>query len=198
MGMASLFPMDELSVMGIAEVLPKYPELRRRLHEAAADCIAFQPDALITIDSPDFSLRLARLVKASGEMRTIHYVAPSVWAWRPGRAAKMAQHVDHVLALLPFEPPLMQAAGMTCDFVGHPVVAEPVATEVEARAFRDEFDEAQELLTDQNEAMGAERPRRPQRSSPPQVRPPFPRTRRVPSHSSRGLSEGTSDTPGSR
>ncbi|MCG6882571.1 MAG: lipid-A-disaccharide synthase [Silicimonas sp.] len=137
-GMASLFPMDELSVMGIAEVLPKYPELRRRLHETARDCIAFQPDALITIDSPDFSLRLAKLVKAAGDTRTIHYVAPSVWAWRPGRAAKMAQHIDHVLALLPFEPPLMAAAGMTCDFVGHPVVAETVATKPEAQAFRAE------------------------------------------------------------
>jgi lipid-A-disaccharide synthase len=65
----------------------------------------------------------------------IHYVAPSVWAWRPGRAAKMARVVDHVLALLPFEPPYMTAAGMTCDFVGHPVVAESLATEAERKAF---------------------------------------------------------------
>nr|MCU0907458.1 lipid-A-disaccharide synthase [Paracoccaceae bacterium] len=67
---------------------------------------------------------------------TIHYVAPSVWAWRPGRAARMARHIDHVLALLPFEPPYMTAAGMGCDFVGHPVVAEPVATPSDAAAFR--------------------------------------------------------------
>ena len=69
-------------------------------------------------------------------MRTIHYVAPSVWAWRPGRAAKMAQVIDHVLALLPFEPPYMTAAGMTCDFVGHPVVAESLAPEGEVAALR--------------------------------------------------------------
>lgn len=137
-GMESLFPMEELSVMGIAEVLPKYPALRRRLHETAADCLSHAPDALLTIDSPDFSLRLAKLVREKSPTRTIHYVAPSVWAWRPGRAAKMARHIDHVLALLPFEPPYMEEAGMTCNFVGHPVVAEPVATKPEAQAFRAE------------------------------------------------------------
>lgn len=135
-GMTSLFPMDELSVMGIAEVLPKYPELRRRLHQTAEACLAAGPDALITIDSPDFSLRLARLVKESADIATIHYVAPSVWAWRPGRAEKMARHIDHVLALLPFEPRYMEAAGMSCDFVGHPVVAEAVASDTDIAAFR--------------------------------------------------------------
>ena len=128
-GMVSLFPMEELSIMGLVEVLPKYRALKRRIREAAFDALARQPAALITIDSPDFCLRVAALVKAARpDLRTIHYVAPSVWAWRPKRAAKMARHVDHVLALLPFEPPYMQAAGMTCDFVGHPVVAEPLAT----------------------------------------------------------------------
>ena len=125
MGMTSLFPMDELSVMGIAEVLPKYLHLKRRIAEAAAAALALDPAALITIDSPDFCLRVAAIAKqAKPTLRTIHYVAPSVWAWRPGRAAKMARVIDHVLALLPFEPPYMTAAGMTCDFVGHPVVAE--------------------------------------------------------------------------
>lgn len=128
-GMVSLFPMEELSIMGLVEVLPKYAHLKRRIREAAADVLARQPVALITIDSPDFCLRVAALVKtARPDLRTIHYVAPSVWAWRPGRAAKMARHIDHVLALLPFEPPYMQAAGMTCDFVGHPVVSDPLAS----------------------------------------------------------------------
>ena len=136
-GLQSLFPMEELSVMGIAEVLPKYRHLKRRIREAADAVIAARPDALITIDSPDFNLRVARLVRAARpEQKIIHYVAPSVWAWRAGRAAKMARVVDHVLALLPFEPPYMEAAGMTCDFVGHPVVAEPQATPEEIAAFR--------------------------------------------------------------
>ncbi len=131
-GLSSLFPMQELSVMGIAEVIPKYFPLKRRIAEAAQAVLDSGAQALITIDSPDFCLRVARIVKtARPGFRTIHYVAPSVWAWRPRRAARMAQVIDHVLALLPFEPPLMTAAGMTCDFVGHPVVAEPLATPVE-------------------------------------------------------------------
>lgn len=135
-GMASLFPMEELSVMGIAEVLPKYLHLKRRIRETAEAVLASGAEALVTIDSPDFCLRVAARVKARRpDLRTIHYVAPSVWAWRPGRAAKMARVIDHVLALLPFEPPYMTAAGMSCDFVGHPVVAEPLATEAERAAF---------------------------------------------------------------
>lgn len=135
-GLQSQFPMDELSVMGLAEILPKYFHLKRRIAETAAAVIAQKPDVLITIDSPDFCLRVAKLVKAQSDIPTVHYVAPTVWAWRAGRAAKMAAHVDHVLALFPFEPPLMTAAGMTCDFVGHPVVAEPVASDADAAAFR--------------------------------------------------------------
>ncbi|SOC14238.1 lipid-A-disaccharide synthase [Rhodobacter sp. JA431] len=139
-GLTSLFPMHELSVMGLAEVLPKYRALKRRIAETAQAVSAFAPDALITIDSPDFCLRVAHLVKAANPaQKTVHYVAPSVWAWRPKRAVKMAKVIDHVLALLPFEPPYMTAAGMSCDFVGHPVVAEPRATEAEAAEFRETF-----------------------------------------------------------
>ncbi len=137
-GLTSLFPMEELSVMGLIEVLPKYRHLTRRIAEMAAEVTALAPDALITIDSPDFCLRVARAARAANPaLRTIHYVAPTVWAWRPGRAAKMAPVIDHVLALFPFEPPYMEAAGMSCDFVGHPVVAEPRAGEEEAASFRD-------------------------------------------------------------
>ena len=139
-GLSSRFPMEELSVMGIAEILPKYFDLKRRIQETADAVLEMKPDVMITIDSPDFSLRLAKLVKAGSDIRTVHYVAPSVWAWRPGRAVKMAQVIDHVLALLPFEPPYMEAAGMDCDFVGHPVVAEPQATAAEIAAFRSAFD----------------------------------------------------------
>ncbi|MGQ0565090.1 MAG: lipid-A-disaccharide synthase [Gemmobacter sp.] len=136
-GLHSRFPMQELSVMGLAEVLPKYFHLKRRIAETAQAVIDDAPDALVTIDSPDFCLRVAALVKAAKpDLPVIHYVAPSVWAWRPGRAAKMAKVVDHVLALLPFEPPYMTAAGMSCDFVGHPVVAERLATTRETDAMR--------------------------------------------------------------
>ncbi|MDQ1899382.1 lipid-A-disaccharide synthase [Paracoccus sp. WLY502] len=136
-GLGSLFPMGELSVMGIWEVLPKYRHLKRRIAETAARVAAESPDALIGIDSPDFCLRVARAARAQRpDLRVIHYVAPSVWAWRPGRALKMAEVVDHVLAILPFEPPLMKAAGMSCDFVGHPIATAQVAGPDEAALFR--------------------------------------------------------------
>ncbi|MDD7970108.1 lipid-A-disaccharide synthase [Roseinatronobacter alkalisoli] len=127
-GLASLFPMSDLSVMGLAEVLPRIRLLRARIRETAAAIAVAAPDLVITIDSPDFCLRVLKLARAaSPRLPVVHYVAPSVWAWRPKRAARMAPLVDHVLALLPFEPPYMTAAGMSCDFVGHPVVAEPRA-----------------------------------------------------------------------
>ena len=139
-GLQSRFDMTELSVMGLVEILPKYAHLKRRIRETAEAVIGARPDVLITIDSPDFCLRVAKLVKAKSDVRTVHYVAPSVWAWRAGRAAKMARVIDHVLALLPFEPPLMEAAGMECDFVGHPVVAERQASDAEVAAFRQKHD----------------------------------------------------------
>ncbi|MEM7056230.1 MAG: lipid-A-disaccharide synthase [Pseudomonadota bacterium] len=136
-GLQSLFEMSELTVMGLSEVLPKLPNLVRRIRHTAEDVITRRPNALITIDSPDFTLRVAAKVKkALPDLKVIHYVAPSVWAWRPGRAAKMARHVDHVLALLPFEPPFMHAAGMSCDFVGHPIAAWPEPSAEDLAAYR--------------------------------------------------------------
>ena len=138
-GLVSRFPMQELSIMGLTEVLPKYFHLKKRVAETAEQVLDTKPDVLITIDSPDFCLRVAKIVKAASNIHTVHYVAPSVWAWRPKRAGKMAAVIDHVLALLPFEPPYMEAAGTACDFVGHPVVGEPQATEQEITAFRTHY-----------------------------------------------------------
>jgi lipid-A-disaccharide synthase len=136
-GLESRFDIAELSVMGLAEVVPRLPRLMHRIRETVEDVVRAAPDALITIDSPGFGLRVAERVRARNPgIRTIHYVAPSVWAWRPGRARHMARFVDHVLALLPFEPPYMTGAGMSCDFVGHPVAAQPKASEAEIATFR--------------------------------------------------------------
>ncbi|RBW52579.1 lipid-A-disaccharide synthase, partial [Phaeobacter gallaeciensis] len=107
-GLVSRFPMQELSIMGLTEVLPKYFHLKKRIAETAEQVLETQPDVMITIDSPDFCLRVAKIVKAASNIHTVHYVAPSVWAWRPKRADKMAAVIDHVLALLPFEPPYME------------------------------------------------------------------------------------------
>ncbi|WP_370313936.1 lipid-A-disaccharide synthase [Sagittula sp.] len=136
-GLESLFPMDEISIMGISEILKEYRHLKARIRETAEAVVDWRPDVLVTIDLPEFSLRVNRLVKkAAPDQRVVHYVAPTVWAWRPGRAKKMVGVVDQVLALLPFEPPYMQAVGIACDFVGHPVVMEPVATAEEAAAWK--------------------------------------------------------------
>ena len=135
-GVESLFPMDELSVMGIAEVLPKYFQLKRRIRETAEAAAAFGADVVVTVDSPDFSVRVARELRALSDVRIVHYVAPTVWAWRPGRAAKVARLVDQVLALFPFEPPYFEAEGLRCDFVGHPIASEPPPPDNDVAALR--------------------------------------------------------------
>lgn len=124
-GLESLFPMEELSVMGLAEVLPRLPNLLRRMRETARAIERSGPDVIVTIDSPDFSLRVARKVRSLG-IPIVHYVAPTVWAWRPGRARRLARIVDHVMTLFPFEPPYFEAAGLPATFVGHPVVDQDV------------------------------------------------------------------------
>lgn len=123
LGLNSLFPMEELSVMGVAEVLPKLFSILARIRKTAATIVNKRPDAVITIDSPDFCFRVIKKVKKkSPSIACIHYVAPSVWAWRPGRAKKVAQFLDHLLTLLPFEPPYFERHGLGATFVGHPIV----------------------------------------------------------------------------
>lgn len=138
-GLISRFPMDELSVMGLAEILPKYFHLKRRIRETAQAILDENPDVVLTIDSPDFCFRVAAIVKAARpEQRITHFVAPSVWAWRPKRAEKLARLADQVLCLLPFEPDYFTPHGLRADFVGHPVVAEPQPTRDDIAAFRAE------------------------------------------------------------
>ena len=140
-GLNSIFKMSDLSVMGAFEVIPKVPMLLSRIKKTARAVIDEQPDALITIDSPDFCLRVAKIVRlALPKIKIIHYVAPSVWAWRPERALKMAKNIDHVLALLPFEPPYMEDAGMTCDFVGHPVISNAMVQPKSVEKLRADLD----------------------------------------------------------
>ncbi|RLJ41744.1 lipid-A-disaccharide synthase [Litoreibacter meonggei] len=138
-GMTSLFPMDELSVMGLAEVLPKLRGLFRRRDQTVEDIIGSGADVVVTIDSPDFCLRVLRKLRGLSAVPTVHYVAPSVWAWRTKRTERMKGIVDHVMALLPFEPPYMERAGLACDFVGHPVVAEPLADVSDASRLRNTY-----------------------------------------------------------
>ncbi|MGI9485569.1 MAG: lipid-A-disaccharide synthase [Geminicoccaceae bacterium] len=122
-GLNSLFPMEELSLMGFTEVLPHVPKLLKRLSETRNEIVRQQPDMALTIDSPGFSLRLQERLDGRG-LRRVHYVAPQVWAWRRGRAAKLGNKIDHLLALLPFEPPFFEKHGLACSFVGHPIIEE--------------------------------------------------------------------------
>ena len=133
-GLASLFPMSDLTVMGLAEVVPRLPWILRRLRQTVAAAKSIRPAAVVTIDAPDFSFRVARRLKGKG-FPLIHYVAPTVWAWRSGRARAIASFLDHVLALLPFEPPYFEAEGLASTFVGHPVV-ESGADDGDGAAFR--------------------------------------------------------------
>lgn len=150
-GLQSLFPMTDLSVMGLAEVLPRLPLLMRRIDQTVRHIRKEQPDIVVTVDSPDFSFRVAKALKGSqrqtlGENiaayasgnedvppfrmpRMIHYVAPTVWAWRPERAKKMAALYDGVICLFPFEPPWFTEHGMKAVFAGHPAVEMPKGDE---------------------------------------------------------------------
>lgn len=120
-GLASLFPMDELSLFGLAEVLPKIRQLKRRIEETVAAALDARPDAMVTIDSPGFNFRVGRRLGAR-RFPLIHMVAPTVWAWKPKRAAEIASFLDHLLVLYPFEPPYFEREGLPTDFVGHPIV----------------------------------------------------------------------------
>ncbi len=123
-GLDSRFAYTELAVMGLVEVLPKARRLMRRMRQLARAVDETRPDALVTIDAPAFAFGLVRRLKQR-EVPRIHYVAPTVWAWRPGRVHKFKRHFDHLLALFPFEPPYFTEVGLGCDFVGHPVIEEP-------------------------------------------------------------------------
>lgn len=133
-GLNSLFDFSELSVMGIADVLSNLPSLFRRIRQTAAAIIAERPDALIIIDSPDFTHRVAKRVrKALPNLPVIQYVCPSVWAWKEYRAQAMLEYVDLVLAVLPFEPAVMQRlGGPKTVYVGHRLAADPNILRVRA------------------------------------------------------------------
>ena len=122
-GLVSLFPMGELTLFGIFELLPHLPNLIRRIDQTVAEIVRLRPDVVVGIDSPGFTVRVAKKVRAAEPaIPLVHYVAPTVWAWKPKRAAKYAAIYDHLLAVLPFEPPYFEKEGLACTFVGHSVV----------------------------------------------------------------------------
>lgn len=134
-GFESLFPITDTSVMGFREVVPKIPRILARVRQASDFAEATKPDAVVLIDSPDFTHRIGRrLSKRAPEIPVVKYVAPQVWASRPGRAKAMAAFVDHLLCLLPFEPAFFEDFGIDARFVGHPVTER--VTRGDGEAFR--------------------------------------------------------------
>lgn len=122
-GLVSLFPIEKLSLIGVVAVIRKLPTVLRLIRQTVTAALALKPDIVVAIDSPDFTLRVAQRVRAADpRIRIIDYVSPSVWAWRPGRAKSMRRYVDHILALLPFEPEAhIRLGGPVCTYVGHPL-----------------------------------------------------------------------------
>jgi lipid-A-disaccharide synthase len=125
-GLTSLFPIEELSIIGFSAILRQLPAILRRIRETVDAVVTRRPDVLVIIDSPEFTQRVAKRVRAAAPaIPIVNYVSPSVWAWRPGRARKMRDYVDHVLALLPFEPDAhRRLGGPPCSYVGHPLTQE--------------------------------------------------------------------------
>ena len=123
-GIASPFPIDELAIIGLTGIPRRLPAILRRIRETADAIVKARPHALVIIDSPDFTHRVARRVRRQApEIPILDYVSPSVWAWRPGRARAMRDYIDHVLAILPFEPDAhRRLGGPPCTYVGHPLV----------------------------------------------------------------------------
>lgn len=130
-GLVSLFPISEMAVMGVFEILPHAPRLLRRISETVRDILARRPAAVVTVDSKAFSLRVQKRLFRRRARRPdiafplIHMVAPTVWAWRPGRAKTISRFLDHLMVLFPFEPPYFEAHGLATTFVGHPAVEQP-------------------------------------------------------------------------
>jgi lipid-A-disaccharide synthase len=125
-GLETLFPINDLAIIGVSAIPRSLAKILRRIRATAAAVLAARPDVLVIIDSPDFTHRVARQVRAAAPaLPIVDYVSPSVWAWRPGRARTMRRYVDHVLALLPFEPRVYsELGGPPCSYVGHPLIEE--------------------------------------------------------------------------
>lgn len=119
-GLQPFFPMSDINLMGLTEIIFQIPRVFRRLKDAASSIEKIRPDVVITIDAQGFALRLQKRLKKF-KIPMVHYVAPTVWAWREHRAKTIAKYIDHLLCLYPFEPPYFTKEGLRATFVGHPI-----------------------------------------------------------------------------
>lgn len=128
-GLKSIFPMQELSLMGVFEILPHVPKLLARIKQTTESIIAFNPDVVLSFDAPDFCFRVLKRYKkyalknnVKNPAKLLHFVAPTVWAWRPGRAKKIAAFLDHIFCLFPFEPLYFRKVGLSASYIKHPFI----------------------------------------------------------------------------
>lgn len=137
-GFESIFPIDDIAVMGIVEVIPKIKKIRKLIDLTAQKAIVADPAVVVSIDCPDFSKRvIAKIRSREPSIPLVHYVAPSVWAWRSKRAKKIARKIDHLIALLPFEPPYFEKHQLPTTFVGHPIAENEVIPLKQTALFRE-------------------------------------------------------------
>ena len=136
-GLQSQFPISDIAVMGLIEIIPRIPLIKRRMRETIAQIKQDKPVIVISIDVPGFCYDVWKGLRSSN-IPLVHYVAPTVWAWRPERAKKFARELDHLMVLLPFEPPYFEKEGLDCTFVGHPVL-EGGADRGDGVRFRDQY-----------------------------------------------------------
>ena len=139
-GLESIFPMSDLSVMGFIEIFLQYKNLKERINQTIISILDEKPDILLTIDAPEFCFRVAKKIKSlNSNTPIVHYVAPSVWAWRSRRAKKITKFIDHLMALFPFEPNYFHDVGLSCEFVGHPIISENPVEDKIITEFKKEY-----------------------------------------------------------
>lgn len=138
-GLDSLFPMSQISLMGFWEIIPHIVKLAMLVKNTINAILDFNPDIVVTIDSPGFAMQVVKKVRSKINAKFIHYVAPSVWAYKPERARKMQPYYDLVLALLPFEPPYFEKVGLACKFVGHPIIEDGLGQKTSSQ-FKKKYD----------------------------------------------------------
>ena len=123
LGIESLYDLNEVTYLGFTKVLLNVFKIKKKIKETVDKIIEFDPDILFSVDSPDFTLRVAeRVKKLKPQIKTIHYVAPQVWVWREDRVKKLKKFLDHILLLFPFEKKYFEKENISCTFVGHPLL----------------------------------------------------------------------------
>ena len=136
LGIQSIYDLTEITYLGFTKVLLNIFQINNKINKTVEAILEFKPDILFTVDSPDFTLRVAeRVKKKNSNIKTVHYVAPQVWVWREGRIKKIKKFIDHILLLFNFEKPYFDKEQVSCEFVGHPLLEDKVDDKIDINQF---------------------------------------------------------------